>query len=71
MEFVAIDETLQNFYASYNCNFKVYTKEKPGNNGFLFRVLTDTQDWYISRIIPYVTPPINHPEIREILMNSL
>ena len=46
-------------------------KEKPGNYGLLFPVLTDAQDWYTSRIIPYVTPPINHPEIREILMNSL
>ena len=71
IEFVVIDETLQNFYASYNCDFKVDMKEKPGNYGLLFRVLTDAQDWYTSRIIPYVTPPINHPEIREIFMNSL
>ena len=68
IEFVVIDETLQNFYASYNCHFKVYTKEKPGNYGLLFRVLTDAQDWYISRIIPYVSPPISHPEITEILI---
>ena len=46
-------------------------KKNPGNYGLLFPVLTDAQDWYTSRIIPYVTPPINHPEIREILMNSL
>ena len=37
-------------------------KDKPGNDDLLFRVLADAQDRYASRIIPYVTPPINNPE---------
>ena len=45
-EFVLIDEPLRNFYASYNCYFKVYMKDKPGNYGLLFRVLADAQDRY-------------------------
>ena len=67
-----IDEILRNFYASYNCNFKVYMKDKSGNYGLLFRVLADAQDRYASRVIPYVTPPINNPEkkgnIHELVM---
>ena len=61
-EFVVIDETLRNFYASYNCDFKVYMKDKPGNYGLLFRVLTDAQDRYVSMVTPYVSPLINKPE---------
>lgn len=44
-------------------------KEKPGNYRLLFRVLADAQDRHASAIIPYVTPPINNPEKREIFMN--
>ena len=40
-EFVVINETLRNFYAFYNCDFKVYMKNKPGNYVILFRVLVD------------------------------
>ena len=36
--------------------------DKSGNYGLLFRVLADAQDWYASREIPYVTPPINNTE---------
>ena len=61
-EFVVIDKTLRNFYAPYDCDFKVYTKDKPGNYGFLFHVLADALDRYDSRVIPYVTPPINNLE---------
>ena len=61
-KFVVIDETLQNVYASYNCDFKVYTKYKPENYGLLFRVLTDAQYRYASKIIPYVTPLTNNLE---------
>ena len=43
-EFILIDETLRNFHASYNCDFKVVAKDKPGNSGLLFRVLTYVQD---------------------------
>ena len=57
-KFVVIDETLRNFYASYNCNFKVYLKDKPGN----YRVLADAQDRYSFRVTPYVPPPINNLE---------
>ena len=57
-----IDETLRNFYASYNCDFKVYLKDKPGNYGRLFCVLADAQDRYASRVIPHVTPSINNPK---------
>ena len=57
-----IDETLRKFYASYNCDFKVYMKDKHGNYGLLFRVLANGQDRCASRVIPYVTPPINNPE---------
>ena len=32
-EFVVIDETLRNFYTSYNCDFKVYMKDKPVDYG--------------------------------------
>ena len=38
------DETSRNFYASYNCDFKVYMKDKPGNYGLSFHVLADAQD---------------------------
>ena len=51
-KFVVIDETLRNFYVSYNCNFKVYMKDKPGNYGLLFRVLADAQDRYSFRVTP-------------------
>ena len=37
-------------------------EDKPGNYGLFFCVLTDAQDQYASRTIPYVTPPINNPE---------
>ena len=59
---MVIDETLRNFYASYNCDFKVYMKDKPGNYGLLFLVLADAQDRYASMVIPYITPLINKPE---------
>ena len=42
--------------------FKVYLKDKPGNYGLLIRVLADVQDWYATRIIPYVALSINNPE---------
>ena len=61
-EFVVIDKTLRNFHAPYNCDFKVYMKDKPGNYGFLCHVLADAQDRYDSRVIAYVTPPINNLE---------
>ena len=61
-EFAVIDETLRNLYASYNCDFKVYMKNKPGNYGLLFLVLADVQDRHASSVIPYVAPPINNPE---------
>ena len=67
-EFVVMDKTLRNFYVSYNCGFKVYMKDKPGNYGFLVRVLADAQDRYASRVIPHVTQPIYNPEKREISM---
>ena len=31
IEFLVIDETLRNVCALYNCDFKVYIKDKPGN----------------------------------------
>ena len=49
---------------------KVYMKDKPGNYGFLFRVLADSQDRYASKIISYVASPINIYEKREIFTNS-
>ena len=65
-------ETLRKFYALYKCDFKVYMKDKPGNYGILFRVLVDAQDRYTSRVILYVTTPINNPNkkgnIRDIVM---
>ena len=67
-----VDETLRNFYASYNCNFTVYMKDKPGSYGLLLRVLTHAQDRYVSRVTPYVSLPINNPEekgnIHELVM---
>ena len=59
-----------NFYASYKSDFKVYMKNKPENYGLLFWILADVQYPCASRIIPYVIPPFNNPEKREILMNS-
>ena len=68
-EFDVVDETLRKrFYASYNCDFKVYMKGKPGIYDPLLWILADTQDRYGSRVIPYVTLPINNPEKREISM---
>ena len=66
-EFVEIDETFRNFYASYNRDFKIYMKDKTGNYGLLFCVLADIQYRYASRVLrhptsPYVTLPINNPE---------
>ena len=58
-ENTVIDETLRTFYATYNCDFKVYMKDKPGKYGLLFRVMADGKDRYASRILPYVTPPIS------------
>ena len=69
-EYVFIDETLLNFFNLYRCDFKVYTREKPGHYELLFWLLTDAKDRYASRIIPYVTPPTNNLFKREILMNS-
>ena len=73
-EFVVINETLGNFYASYSCDFKVYMKDKPGNYGLLFRLLAYTQDGYASRVIPYVNPPINNSEkkgdIQDLVMET-
>lgn len=43
-EFVVIDKNLNNFYAFYNCSFKLYMKDKPSNYGILFRVLADMTD---------------------------
>ena len=37
-------------------------KGKLGNYDLLFSVLTDAQDRYASRVIPYVTPPINNSQ---------
>ena len=37
-------------------------KDKPGSYGLLFRVLADAQDQCASRILPYLTLPINNPE---------
>ena len=67
-EFFVKDETLRNFCASYNCDFKVYMKDQPGNYGLLFGELADAQDRYASGVIPYDTPPINNPEKRKIFM---
>ena len=61
-EFVVRDETLRNFFTLYNCDFKVYLKDKPGNYGFLFCVLADVKDQNDSMVIPYATPPISNPE---------
>ena len=69
-EFVIINETLQNFYASYKSDFKEYIKDKRENYGLLFWILADVQYPYASRIIPYVTPPFNNPEKKEMFMNS-
>ena len=66
-----MNETLGNFYAPYNCNFKVYVKDKPGNYGLLFHVLADAQDRYASSVIPYVTPTINKKGKREISITKL
>ena len=60
--FVVRDETLRNFFTLYNCDFKVYLKDKPGNYGFLFCVLADVQDQNDSTVIPYAIPPISNPE---------
>lgn len=45
-------------------------KDKPGNYGLLLQLLADLQDRYASRIIHYVTLPINNPEEKEIFINS-
>ena len=67
-EFVVTDEILRNFYASYNCNFKVYMKDKSGNYVLLFRVLADAQDRYAFRVIPCVTPPDKKGNIHVLVM---
>ena len=59
--YICIDETLRNYYGRYHCDFKVYLPDKPGKYGLLFRCLADARDRYVSRVIPYVTPPINNP----------
>ena len=59
-EFTVIDETPRNFYASYNCAFKVYLQDK---QGILFRRMTDTSDRYVTRIIPYTTPVANTSKV--------
>ena len=56
---------LVKLYALYNCDVKVYMKDKPGNYVLLFRELVDTQDRYDSRVIPYSTPLINNTEKKE------
>ena len=56
-EFVVIDETLCNCHNSYNCDFKVYMKDKPGNYGFLLSVLADVRHHNTSQVINYVIPP--------------
>ena len=65
-DFVVIDQNLNKLYASYNCSFKLYMKDKRGNYELLFRVLAGMTDPYDSRVILYMTPPTNNPEKREI-----
>ena len=47
-------------------------KDKPGSYGLLFRVLADAVDRYVSRVVPYVTPPIyaleTKPNIHDLVM---
>ena len=63
---------MQNIYAPFNCDFKVYMKDKTGNYGLLFRVLADAQYRYISRIMPYVLPfpsiILKKREVHEVVM---
>ena len=49
-EFVCIDETLHNYYNTYD--FKVYMPDKPGKYGLLFRCMNDAIDRYVSQVIP-------------------
>ena len=42
-------------------------KDKPGNYGLLLWLLADSQDQHASRMILYVTPPINNCEKRRYL----
>lgn len=58
------DETLYNFYTSYKWDFNVYIKDKLENYGLLLWLLADSQDRLASRIILYVTLPINNPKKR-------
>ena len=78
IEFVCMDETLCNYYGTYHCDFKVYMPDKPGKYGLLFRYMADVVDRYVSRVIPYVTPPPaeknkNNPSklIHDLVMSSI
>jgi len=46
-----IDETLRKFRG--RCKFRVYMPQKPGKYGLLFRVMTDSNTRYVSKMIPY------------------
>jgi hypothetical protein len=56
-ERVTIDETLRKFRG--RCKFRVYMPQKPGKYGLLFRVLTDSRERYVSRLLPYTGKATN------------
>ena len=45
--------------------------DKSRSYGLIFRLFADAQDWYASRAIPYVTPPINNPDKKENIRDLL
>jgi hypothetical protein len=51
-ESVTIDETLRKFRG--RCPFRMYMPQKPGKYGILFRVISDAQARYVSKMIRYV-----------------
>ena len=51
-ELVCLDETLRNHFSQTNCDFLVFMPDKPGQMGIFFYMLTDSQDRYISRLVP-------------------
>jgi len=72
-EFVCLDETLINCFASNNCDFLVFMPDKPGQMGIFFYTLADVKDRFFTRIIPKVKRSISEKErkieTKEIVIN--
>lgn len=51
------DETLRKFQG--RCHLSVYMLQKPERHGLLFKVLTDANYHYDSRMLPYTGTPAN------------